>query len=1143
MTGQCWNCSTQQGKSAEYCSECGQPLRPNAQQRQTAQESIRYTMAEIRRWTSVPDWWKTEARQSYQSRLERLRNWQAWNPSPRPEILLKSLGPTALSLTPALGGVLWQASQPAPRSRPAPAPVRPASLPSISAEAWDSPLHRPDPADSQPTEADQALRMVLEALSEKKIRLLYALGGILLVSAGVGTLRSSWDGWGRQVMALLLTLMPGLFYWLASQLREKLPVSGRMFTVLGSGMLPLGILTLNTFNVGGLQAPSWLWNPLAFTIGFAVNRYWSRQTGETICTYLAGLCLALAGWTTGSGLVLGLTCFGAAASLLWRHPEETHWHRVAHGLSGLGLLAAFLQGRLEAGTAATLFLLAIVYFTSRALATASGTGMLLASLVSVACSSYLSYLLDWPQATVALAALGQGILFLRQGENGQKLAIPFTGLILALFLGIPGVMRLFDHFQGIAPAQLATASLTGFLAALYYGWSAYRFQRPVWLYGSTLSCLYGYFMLLALTGRTEPSLYRGGLLLLAVVWMVGVTWLRRRVSEDYLRPWVWTAASLSLLIIPLNAALQMASADHWTPWVYLGCALVTALSAAFERKPAGLYFSAAAAALAYASWLPIWFGQSQESNVGLAFAPFLSVLALASLAMRRQSQLADYAPPLLNCAALASVVCAAVQIPYLSQGYWNTVPPALIFYAVAFALPRQRWTNLSSGLCAWTALACWDHLGPQGLSLGLVGAGLTALSLRPGWHEAGLLWSAVAVTLTPSPIVILPSLIWLGVAARKEQPGLTLVSSLLILPALPHCWNSSLNGLLLVHSLGLLGLAYRRNQQQELGQAWLQLKACYLCGLGLEHPWAWTGLLWLEFVGLIWLQKRQLSVPVWENMTLMSLLVVSPYLGGGVNLLNPWLVTLALLGRGRAGSAPLSHLTAFWASMCTAHEMNNPTLLPLLVFAFSYVDAYTARRELLQVTSLVGWLCCLASNNHGLPLLLLGAGPWLWDARRQRSSLWGAVLLLYHAYVHMLWGASVTTAELYLVPLGIWFLVWGSYLSQDSNFRRLGLFTLLAPSLLLSLGSGTHALWAGSLALGLLAWGQLAGWGSLQAWAGLALLLEVAIQAVLFAANLPWHQWAVAGGLLLVGMAALVERQRQAVLEASRSFMEKLRQW
>ena len=115
--------------------------------------------------------------------------------------------------------------------------------------------------------------------------------------------------------------------------------------------------------------------------------------------------------------------------------------------------------------------------------------------------------------------------------------------------------------------------------------------------------------------------------------------------------------------------------------------------------------------------------------------------------------------------------------------------------------------------------------------------------------------------------------------------------------------------------------------------------------------------------------------------------------------------------------------------------------------------------------------------------------------------------------------------------------------SQQAQLRQVGLMALLLPSLVLSLGSGEHALWAGTLALGVLALGQLTQRANYMAWGGLALLSEVAIQAVLFASNLPWHQWAVAGGLLLVGMAFLVERRRQEVATASRTFLQHLNAW
>lgn len=86
------------------------------------------------------------------------------------------------------------------------------------------------------SEADLAMQMLMGAFSEKKIRLLYALGGCCCWHRAWASC-ATWEGWGRPAMALLLTFLPALFFWLAAQLRERLPVSSRMFTVLGGGML------------------------------------------------------------------------------------------------------------------------------------------------------------------------------------------------------------------------------------------------------------------------------------------------------------------------------------------------------------------------------------------------------------------------------------------------------------------------------------------------------------------------------------------------------------------------------------------------------------------------------------------------------------------------------------------------------------------------------------------------------------------------------------------------------------------------------------------------------------------------------------------------------------------------------------------
>lgn len=1124
MIIQCWNCGTEEANSeASVCGFCGELLRPDEAQCARARDRVEYLIRELKRWKSVPDWWKREAEDNYRKRLSTLRE-----------------GPAPLEQPGA------QAPVPAP---PPPLP-RAARKPAYTADkgeaiqrlldmhAGETPLQEVFPVSSEshgPSEADVAMQMLMGAFSEKKIRLLYALGGVLLLASGVGILGSNWEGWGRQAMALLLTFLPVLFFYLARQLKEKLPVSSRMFTVLGGAMLPVGLLFLNTFD-----APAVFWNPLAFLIGWAVNR---RQRDEPICIYLAGLCWALAGWTTGSGLLLGLTSFAGASLLFWKERDNLHWTRVAHALAGLGLLSAFTRGQLETGPATTLFLLAIVYFTTCALVLNTTRAMVGSTLICLLCAGWLGSLLDWPSATVGLAALLQGSLYIRRGPTGQALAIYLTGAVLLLFLGVPMFAHLLNHFEGISSSQLLTCALTGALGAAFYGASAYYYRRPLWLYGASFCSLYAYFTVLALMMRTQPSLYRPWLIALVLFWQVAVMLLRKRVPESYLRPWAWTAVGTALLLVPLNIVLQMAGADAFTPWIYLGTSAIIALSAVFERDPRGLYVSMVTAALAYGTWLPVLFGNSSQPNLGLGFTAFVAALALAGLGLRNT----PYGKPILVSAAIAGWGFSTLQFFYLAIGYWNSATVALLFYGVGFALPKNRYTNLQAGLCLLTALGCIDHLGFLGVGAGLAASAVLIALALPGYAEAALLWVAAAAVLGPVALKMLPALIWLAASVRTQQKQLAYASSLLALPLLLTGLEGHNILLLALLCAGQMALAVRWNQANLLGLAWLGLKFVYISAL---PDFNWTLLLWIEWA-VFYAVNRQLANP---NLTIealigCNLLATSFWQGGVIAALNPWLVVAVLMLRarqsGRADVETVARMVVVWAAFSGAEVSHYWLVFSLEIFLWCYVELLLNRPKAMQTLGILAWIGCLtASDLNALCLTLaLGAGAFGWLSTRQPNAIWGTFGLLYHAYVAILLTNGISTPEFYTVPLAGWFLLWGGRISDSSAFRQLGLISLLGPSLLLSLGSGEHALWAGSLALVTLVLGQLSHRANYMAWGGLAVLTEVAIQAVLFASNLPWHQWAVAGGLLLVSMAFLVERRRQDVANASRAFLQSLNSW
>ena len=1157
MRVRCWNCGTEDADlDRTECGFCGEPLRPDEPQRERATDKIGYMIRELRRWKSVPDWWKREAEENYQKRLSTLGS------LPPEGLLVEPVVPRPEPAEPT------EVPSPTPLELAVPGPVEPAAAPplEVSPAVPESPRRKPlpelvpedspwvdAPASAAPSEADLAMQMVMGAFSEKKIRLLYALGGVLLLASGVGILRSSWEGWGRQVMALLLVLLPGLFFWLAAQLRDKLPVSSRMFTALGGGMLPMGVLFLNTFKVAGLHAPASFWNPMAFLIGWAVNYRLAKSHQEAVCIYLAGLCWALAWWASGSGLLLGLASFGGAMALFWLERQDAHFTRVAHGLAMLGLLSAFTRGPLETASAATLFLLAIVYFTTSAWLLNTPAAMIVSSIICLLCAGWLSSLLSWPHTSVGLAALLQGALYIRRGQAGQQLAIYLTALVFLLFLGLPLLAQIPTQFAGVSTHQLLLCAVTGALGAVFYALAAYHYRRPTWVYGASLCSLYAYFTLLALLMRSQPSLYRPWLVAMAVFWQVAVFLLRRRIPESYLRPWVWTAAGMSMLLVPLNMAMQVAGADLYTPWVYLGVAAVTCLSALFEHDPRGLYVSLITAALAYASWLPVIFGPSSQPNLGLGFTAFVAALALLGLGLRRQEATRAYATPVLISAAAAGWCFSALQLVYLSLGYWQSASVALVFYGVGFALARQRYASLQAGLCLLTAISAYDHMGPVGVGAALVvGTLLIGLGL-PGYLEAALLWSALAAVLGPEGLKIFPALMWLAAAARpshlrpKDRQGLAHASSLLLLPAWPGCWKDWPNAGLALACAVQLALAVRWNQGSLLVLAWLQLKAVYFCAFGLSDPLAWTVLLWLEWAGF-YLINRRIASPVvgLEALTTLTLLLLSWIHGGWMAVANPWLVVLVLLVRsrqtGRADLETLSRGAVVWASWSCARVADNPLVFSGLMFSWSYLEVYLGKARLMGVISCLGWLGCLGGGDLVLTsaTLCLGAGAWGWRSRSDVTALWGVFAYLYHAYFGLLWHSQVSPVELYTVPLALWFLAWGGKITDSAGFRQLGLVMLMAPSLLLSLSSVEHALWAGSLGLGLLVLGQFSGRGAYQAWGGLALLTEVTIQALMIARNLPWHQWAIVGGLLLVGMAYMVERKRQQVMDASRNFLQQL---
>ena len=133
------------------------------------------------------------------------------------------------------------------------------------------------------------------------------------------------------------------------------------------------------------------------------------------------------------------------------------------------------------------------------------------------------------------------------------------------------------------------------------------------------------------------------------------------------------------------------------------------------------------------------------------------------------------------------------------------------------------------------------------------------------------------------------------------------------------------------------------------------------------------------------------------------------------------------------------------------------------------------------VLGLLAWLGCLPGGDLVALCLTLSLGAAAFGMRGLSNPAFG---LLYHAYVAVLLHNGLSTVEFYSLPPGLWLL---------RAYRPAGLAVLLGPPLLLSLVSGEHALWTGTLAIGLLASGR----PNLMAWGGLALLVALVFTVVI----------------------------------------------
>lgn len=1036
-----------------------------------------------------------------------------------------------------------------------------------------------------------------ELLAESNIRWVHGLGALLLVSAAVGYLRLQWDGVGRQIVALALTLTPAVFFAAARALHERLPLSSRLLATIGGIMLPMGLLSLNHFHVFGLQLPPSTWTPISFGVSSLVLAGLSFTLRESACLYLAAATWMLAFATTGSGLLLGLVAFASAAACLqvgwrdqasWRSP---HLLKISQLLAGVGLVSGLI--RLPSpDSAATALLVGAVFYAAFAFQSGESSALLLSSLAALGGAWAGTHQFHLPTSTLGLTVMLQGALYLaRSRRSDAALAFPsftlgtaLTGGVLLLVLGGPLFHHVWNNFAGMPRAELLTCTLTGALATLFYAVVAGLFARPLWLYASAACFIYTYFLTVVLLGVGSGS-YSALLVTCALGWEVACLALRRRVPAAYLTPWIWSGALLAGMLTPVNAMLGSLGGNS----LPLACGNVALLlvwlaAAAWSRRPELLYPASAAVVMAYGSWLQVLAPIPEHPNYGLSALPLAAMLGLAGLATERQVG-RRFATPLAQAAGAVATLALASQAFQAWGGFSGGVALCWTLGCLGLAVAGwlyRDWTWLAAPagqtcrslafLCLLGAVAAWGNFSLAGWQAALVvcaGGVLASAEVS----AAGLAFCAMLAVFGPGAVKLWPALIWMASALHRRSSEA--MARQLSVAATALGWLAVMDqpqmlpdlAYPLVLSAGLVISSWRGADPVQAVCAFT-----FLFGATLFCSFNWFPSWWLLQAGLLlWLvaAHRADRSPLLAALRPLNGLVAVVSLVSALTLGSSWgsahcglnavaLLVAAVAMRSRPAFLGGSCLVALGLTQ-VAQLLQVPREWLGVAFALLAVVQLGAAAalpwcaeaalKLAPCLTLAVLFCCLG----GPPVVNLASGlsalVWGWRARLAHGAdmrpsgpenYWGSFVFLYLCWWNAAGTLGLSAIEWYTVPWGLWMLLWADRFAPAEDARaarRTGLITLLAPSLTLSLLVGSdHTLWSGALGFALL----FARRGVYFTAGSIALMLEVTIQALAVAAHFSWPMWASLGGITLVSLGISFDRQRTAWQAAGVRLLERL---
>lgn len=653
--------------------------------------------------------------------------------------------------------------------------------------------------------------------------------------------------------------------------------------------------------------------------------------------------------------------------------------------------------------------------------------------------------------------------------------------------------------------------------------SAWVFREPLW--GYPAAALAPAAMLIALAESEVPTDQRGWWLIgLGAVYVV-LAWVLRRLDQ---REYATPALAMAFIVVALGLPPSSLS-DTAAFWGYLAAALVYVLVAAWLRQPLLLTASAALLAVPYGValvWLevnPIHYGLALLPGAGAALAlahlldwqlgrPSPILPALDPKSWRLAKLLDWWAAPFYAWGYIAALVAIGLSLQFRSGQDWaDSMRLAVVLALAALIFVHATWRFRSRGylllagvLAQGAVLAVINAVGwlehPSWAALAFLPVTMLTATLALAverWRCEGSPLSAAWFDGWSRPLYLLLAadllLVQLAALTQAEPGTIVTVAHALLLALLATVWMQPLLPFVAT-ALGTISLLQ--------GMVWANAElTTYPPGLALLALGYGLGGYGLAYI----LPEEQRARP-WRKpleWTAWGLSTVALVLTAGASLRVLDLLVYTFLGR----TVTFAHYAAQVRTVMWA----------LALTGLLYLATALVRR----------WYVL----GYGAVAFLLGAWALWWRFFQYMAGFqWYAV-----------------PAGLYLLAVG--WMEWRQGRKALARWiDRAGMLVWLGTAWWQSLPGVMSNGWPYALLMGiqslLLVW-----WGSARRqkrflYVGAAgVVLNAVTQSIepLLSAN----RWIVFGlaGLLLVGIAVLVERRLEAIRELSAELRERLEGW